>query len=134
MVNRMVYTERAETAAVSRGTSHITSKQRYNNLYVTSVGIPKTRYKNLQSLILNHTRQGLNESVRTWRIALYKSDQQQQESELKSCVQVEVAASPGLPVPNSPYGLCGRKATLKLEQQQQRSSSLGQRASAFHLR
>ena len=22
---------------------------------------------------------------------------------------------PGLPVPNSPYGLCGRKATLKLQ-------------------
>ena len=91
MVNRMVYTERAETAAVSRGTSHITSKQRYNNLYLTSVGIPKTRYKNLQSLIVNHTRQGRGESVRTWRIALYKSDQQQQQSELKSCVQVEVA-------------------------------------------
>ena len=29
-------------------------------------------------------------------------------SELRSCVKVEVA------VPNSPYGLCGRKATLNL--------------------
>ena len=28
-------------------------------------------------------------------------------SELRSCVKVEV------PVPNSPYGLCGRKATLE---------------------
>ena len=29
-------------------------------------------------------------------------------TELRSCVKVEVA------VPNSPYGLCGRKATLNL--------------------
>ena len=33
-------------------------------------------------------------------------------SELRSCVKVEVASCPGLPVPNGPYGLCGRKATL----------------------
>ena len=34
-------------------------------------------------------------------------------SELRSCVKVEVAVL-GLPLPNSPYGLCGRKATLNL--------------------
>ena len=45
----MVYTERAETAAVSRGTSHVTTKQRCK--YITSVDMQKTRYKNLQSLI-----------------------------------------------------------------------------------
>ena len=32
-----------------------------------------------------------------------------QRPELKSCVKVEVA------VPNSPYGLCGRKATFEKE-------------------
>ena len=31
--------------------------------------------------------------------------------ELRSCVKVEVAVL-GSPVPNSPYGFCGRKATL----------------------
>ena len=33
----MVYTQRAETAAVSRGTSHVTTKQRCK--YTTSVDI-----------------------------------------------------------------------------------------------
>ena len=33
----MTYTERAETAAVSRGTSHVTTKQRVK--YTTSVNI-----------------------------------------------------------------------------------------------
>ena len=33
-------------------------------------------------------------------------------SELRSCVKVEVASCPRPPVPNSPDGLCGRKATL----------------------
>ena len=28
-------------------------------------------------------------------------------------MKVEVSGRPGLPVPNSPYGLCGRKATLE---------------------
>ena len=32
-------------------------------------------------------------------------------SELRSCVKVEVAVQGSLFVPNSPYGLCGRKAT-----------------------
>ena len=27
-------------------------------------------------------------------------------------MNVELGGRPGLPVPNSPYGLCGRKATL----------------------
>ena len=30
-------------------------------------------------------------------------------------MKVEVSGRPGLPVPNSPYGLCGRKATLEEE-------------------
>ena len=33
-------------------------------------------------------------------------------SEVRSCVKVEVGR-PGLPVPNSPYGLCGRKAAFE---------------------
>ena len=33
-------------------------------------------------------------------------------SELRSCVSKRRGGRPGLPVPNSPYGLCGRKATL----------------------
>ena len=33
--------------------------------------------------------------------------------QLRRCVKVEVNA-PGLPVPNSPDGLCGRKATMNL--------------------
>ena len=39
----MVYTERAETAAVSRGTSHITTKQRC--AYTTYVDIQKRAVK-----------------------------------------------------------------------------------------
>ena len=35
-------------------------------------------------------------------------------SELRSCVKVEVAVMGSL-VPNSPYGLCGRKTTFKEE-------------------
>ena len=31
-----------------------------------------------------------------------------------SCLKVEVAVPAGLPVPNSPYGFYGRKATLNL--------------------
>ena len=34
-------------------------------------------------------------------------------SELRSCVKSR-GGRPGLPVPNSPYGLCGQKATLNL--------------------
>ena len=32
-------------------------------------------------------------------------------------MKVEVAVLPGLPGPNSPYGLCGRKATFEEEGQ-----------------
>ena len=41
MQGRMVYTERAEAAAVSRGTSHVTTKQRCE--YTTSVDIQNAR-------------------------------------------------------------------------------------------
>ena len=34
-------------------------------------------------------------------------------AELRSCVKVG-GGRPGLPVPNSPYGLCGRNIELKL--------------------
>ena len=34
-------------------------------------------------------------------------------SELRSCVKVEVDVLGSLPVPDSVYGLCGRRATLK---------------------
>ena len=39
----MVYTERAETAAVSRGASHVTTKQRCK--YTASVDIKKENQK-----------------------------------------------------------------------------------------
>ena len=34
------------------------------------------------------------------------------QSQLRRCVKDRRGGCPGLPVPNSPYGLCGRKATL----------------------
>ena len=40
-----------------------------------------------------------------------------------SCVKVEVAVL-GPPVPNSPYGLCGRKATLNLDCSTHRAQEL----------
>ena len=40
---RLVYTERAQTAAVSRGTSHVTTQQRCE--YTTSVNIQNALYK-----------------------------------------------------------------------------------------
>ena len=68
----MIYTDRAEMAAVSRGTSH-----------ASAVSTPirwifffnkKTRYKVIHSYRITYER---NESAREWRTALYKSDQQQ---------------------------------------------------------
>ena len=44
----MVYTERAETATVSRGTSHVKTKQR--SKYTSSVAIVKTRYEKRHAL------------------------------------------------------------------------------------
>ena len=38
-------------------------------------------------------------------------------SEHRSCVKVDGGGRPGLPVPNSPYGICGRKATLNRAQE-----------------
>ena len=35
-----------------------------------------------------------------------------QLSELRGCVSESRGGRPGHPVPNSPYGLCGRKATF----------------------
>ena len=45
----MVYTERGEMAAVSRGTSHVTTKQRCK--YTTSVDIHNALHKKLQKKI-----------------------------------------------------------------------------------
>ena len=61
----------AETAAVSRGTSHATTEKRYQ--YITSVNSKNTCYKRIQSLIQNHMRHVHSESAREQRIALYKS-------------------------------------------------------------
>ena len=47
----MVYTERAETAADSRGTSYVTTK--YRCQYTTSGDIQKTRFKNKSKKIPN---------------------------------------------------------------------------------
>ena len=37
------------------------------------------------------------------------------DSELRSCLCESRGGRPGLPVPNSPYDLCGRKATFEEE-------------------
>ena len=73
----MVYTERAETAAVSRGTSHVTTKQSCK--YTTWVDIQNAlcTQKTRRSVVYNHMQQEGSESAREQRIALYKSDQQQ---------------------------------------------------------
>ena len=60
----MVYTERADMAAVSRGTSHVIIKQRCK--YTTSVDIQKMRNKKLVTHVESHT-------------------------EFRSCVKVEAA-------------------------------------------
>ena len=39
-------------------------------------------------------------------------------TKLKMCVKIEVAVL-GFPVPNIPYGLCGRKATVEVERVKQ---------------
>jgi len=71
----MVYTERAETAAVSRGTSHATT--RYRRIF-------KNALKNA-----SHSRRitcQRNESARERGIALYKSDQQQQQQQQQQLI------------------------------------------------
>ena len=86
----MVYTERAEMAAVSCGTS-----------YASAVSTPlrwifkKARYKKLVTRRITCER---SESARERRTALCKSDQQLYR-----------------PVPHRLYGVCGREATLEEE-------------------
>ena len=75
----MVYTERAETAAVSRGTSHVTIKQRCK--YTTSADVEsKTRYKNKIYKKASHSfsitcDMSTVSLLETQRTALYESDQ-----------------------------------------------------------
>ena len=64
----MVYTERAETAAVSRGTSHVSAK------YTILVDIQNRTIKTSHSRRITCER---SESARERRTALYKSDQYQ---------------------------------------------------------
>ena len=65
----MVSTERAEMAAVSRGTSHVTTKQRCK--FTTSVDKENALQKASHSF-----RQERSESARERRIALYENDGQ----------------------------------------------------------
>ena len=53
-------------------------------------------------------------SNRTWKKRQKKKWKHEKESELRSCVKDSRGGRPGHPVPNTPYGLCGRKATLNL--------------------
>ena len=117
----MVYSERAEMAAVSCGTSHVTVKQRCN--YTTSVDIKKenkkTRHEKLVTDVKLHASSvSLLESGYQRYIKVINDNNNVKQhstcsvSEL-SCVKVEVAVL-GHTVHNSPYGLCGRKATLNL--------------------
>ena len=68
-----VHRNRAETTAVSRGISHITTKERYQ--YTTSFDTKSTRYERIQSLIQNHMQHVRSEFAREQRIALYKIDE-----------------------------------------------------------
>ena len=63
----------AETAAVSPGTNHATTKQRCQ--YTTLVDIVNMCYKSIQSLIQNHMWHERSEPAQEQRIVLYKSDQ-----------------------------------------------------------
>ena len=74
----MVYTERAETAAVSCGTSQVESKQRRK--YTTSVDIVKNALYKINSLSFSHLQKERGESTLERRTALYKRDQQQLSS------------------------------------------------------
>ena len=56
-------------AAVSRGTSHATTKERYQ--YTISVDINNMRYKRIQSPLQNHMRHVHIEYAREQRIAIY---------------------------------------------------------------
>ena len=69
MVERCTQNLRRD-GSISRGTSHATTKERYQNS--TSVDINNTHCKRLQSLIQNHTRHVRSESAREQRTALHK--------------------------------------------------------------
>ena len=81
----MVYTERAETAAVASGTSHVSALK-----YTTSVDNQKRAIKTSHSYRITCER---SESAGERRIALYKSDQQQQQMNSKH-VKIADATSP----------------------------------------
>ena len=70
----MVYTERAETAAVSRGTSHVKNKQRCK--YTSSAEIRNALLKATVTHLESHATRALCVFSRERRIVLYKSDQQ----------------------------------------------------------
>ena len=71
----MVYTERAETAAVSRGTGHVTTKHRCK--YTTSADTQNRAVRKVVTHLESHMRLARSESCRERGLALYKSDQQQ---------------------------------------------------------
>ena len=73
----------AETAAVSPGTSHATTKERYQ--YTTCVDTDNMRYKRTQSFIQNHVRHVRSESAREQRLVLYLKKK-------KLCVRARVRA------------------------------------------
>ena len=70
----MVYTERAETAAVSRAISHVTFLKRKKREKKGKKRGEKQQPGKLQSLIQNHMQQGRSELARERRIALRKSE------------------------------------------------------------
>ena len=73
----MVYTERAEMAAVSCDTGHASAVSTPLRWMLEKKEKKKTRYKNLVTHAESHAER--SESARERRIALYKSDQQQQQ-------------------------------------------------------
>ena len=91
----------ANTAAVPRGTSHVTTKQRCK--CITSVEIPKRAMKGYShSFRIACNKSSLSEAPRELRTALCKSDQRQHERQDEGVVCMAMSLVPNsycLPAP-----------------------------------
>ena len=71
-----------------------------------------------------------------WAVCVARANKEQTKpdsvSKFRSCVKEEVDVPGGLPVPNSPYGLCGRKATLNTTESKKIASEWPFSDSTFH--
>ena len=124
----MVYTERAETAAVSCGTSHASVVSTPLRWIVENRAIKNKTNKNTQKN--KKTKQSKNklftrveshasavsllESGEYRYIKAINNNQQHQRTVIRSCVKVEVDVPSSLSLIVHSYGVCGRQATLKI--------------------